>query len=345
MPALSRLQPGGPAAPRGAGGVSLHCDGGEKPSAQRVSRPAQIVAASATPSMTAAAKSTTPPRPLGSVVLAASSGGASEGPPAASDGLGRAKRRSRRPCTHSSMAMAGPLGLLVAGVERPVSDPIQSSDAGTTLSVRSEHRQGPTSRPVGHWTQTSRRRRDRRACHWEESAGTPDSVPSARADGGDHLSGAPLSRRLGAAHLGRDGRTTLSLLGLAPGGACRATTVTRRAGELLPHRFTLTRSSPTRHRSTTWDRRTGRSAFCCAFRVSPRLGVTQHPVLRSPDVPHPGAVAGPGSAAAWPAPPSATRVRRPQPGCVARDPRPNASLTALPVTPKRGDTGVRRGGP
>jgi hypothetical protein len=70
--------------------------------------------------------------------------------------------------------------------------------------------------------------------------------PVGETDGGDHLSGAPLSRRLGAAHLGRDGRTTLSLLGLAPGGACRATTVTRRAGELLPHRFTLTRPSPAR---------------------------------------------------------------------------------------------------
>src|SRR4051794_22311612 len=38
------------------------------------------------------------------------------------------------------------------------------------------------------------------------------------------------------------GRTTLehSLSGLAPGGVCRATTVARRAGGLLHHRFTLT---------------------------------------------------------------------------------------------------------
>jgi hypothetical protein len=81
-----------------------------------------------------------------------------------------------------------------------------------------------------------------------------------------------------AAHLGRDGRTTLSLLGLAPDGACIAATVTRRAGGLLPHRFTLTAC-----------RRTGsrRSALCCAVHASPRLGVTQHPVLRSPDFPHP----------------------------------------------------------
>src|SRR6478752_6193851 len=38
------------------------------------------------------------------------------------------------------------------------------------------------------------------------------------------------------------GRTTLerSLSGLAPGGVCLATTVSRRAGGLLHHRFTLT---------------------------------------------------------------------------------------------------------
>ena len=42
------------------------------------------------------------------------------------------------------------------------------------------------------------------------------------------------TRELGRAVLER------SLLGLAPGGACRAGTVARAAGELLPHRFTLT---------------------------------------------------------------------------------------------------------
>jgi hypothetical protein len=38
-------------------------------------------------------------------------------------------------------------------------------------------------------------------------------------------------------------RATRSLLGLAPRGACRATTVTRRAGGLLPHRSTLARTA------------------------------------------------------------------------------------------------------
>src|SRR6478735_12578062 len=53
------------------------------------------------------------------------------------------------------------------------------------------------------------------------------------------------------------GRTTLerSLSGLAPGGVCLATTVTRRAGGLLHHRFTLT-STPIR-RQGRW-----RSVLC-----------------------------------------------------------------------------------
>ena len=38
----------------------------------------------------------------------------------------------------------------------------------------------------------------------------------------------------------RSPRPKCSLLGLAPDGVCRAAAVARRAGELLPHRFTLT---------------------------------------------------------------------------------------------------------
>src|SRR5262245_51121811 len=67
----------------------------------------------------------------------------------------------------------------------------------------------------------------------------------ARRPGGDHLSERSRERP-GAEALVRPtrelGRAALerSLLGLAPGGACRAGPVTRPAGELLPHRFTLT---------------------------------------------------------------------------------------------------------
>jgi hypothetical protein len=52
-----------------------------------------------------------------------------------------------------------------------------------------------------------------------------------------------------------DGPST-SLLGLAPGGVCRAVAVACDAGELLPHRFTLA-CALSGHR---------RSALCCTFR-------------------------------------------------------------------------------
>jgi hypothetical protein len=63
------------------------------------------------------------------------------------------------------------------------------------------------------------------------------------------------------------------LFGLAPGGVCLASDVTTGTGELLPHRFTLT--PPTRGGLLS-------VALSCS---SPRLGVTQHPALRSPDFP------------------------------------------------------------
>src|SRR6266508_3107098 len=64
------------------------------------------------------------------------------------------------------------------------------------------------------------------------------------------------------------------LLGLAPGGVYRAGAVTRAAGELLPHRFTLTA-------------RCG-AAVCFLWHWSvgsPPLAVSQHPALWSPDFP------------------------------------------------------------
>ena len=53
------------------------------------------------------------------------------------------------------------------------------------------------------------------------------------------------------------------LLDLSPGGVCLAKPVTRPAGELLPHRFTLTPRRPLPsclRRGAAW-----RSAFCCTF--------------------------------------------------------------------------------
>ncbi len=63
------------------------------------------------------------------------------------------------------------------------------------------------------------------------------------------------------------------LFGLAPGGVCLASDVATGTGELLPHRFTLTPSVRGGLLSV---------ALSCS---SPRLGVTQHPALRSPDFP------------------------------------------------------------
>jgi hypothetical protein len=62
-------------------------------------------------------------------------------------------------------------------------------------------------------------------------------------------------------------------LGLAPGGVYRAVPVTRDAGGLLHHRFTLTPL-------------TRGGLFSVALsRESPRVAVSNHPALRSPDFP------------------------------------------------------------
>ena len=64
-----------------------------------------------------------------------------------------------------------------------------------------------------------------------------------------------------------------ALLGLAPGGVCRAAPVTWDAGGLLHRRFTLTTVA-------------GGGLFSVALsRGSPRVGVTHHPALWSPDFP------------------------------------------------------------
>ena len=59
-----------------------------------------------------------------------------------------------------------------------------------------------------------------------------------RGDG--HFSRTPVTRRLKRPTRERGRATRALLFGLAPSGVCRADAVTRAAGELLPHRFTLT---------------------------------------------------------------------------------------------------------
>jgi len=68
------------------------------------------------------------------------------------------------------------------------------------------------------------------------------------------------------------------LLDLAPGGVCRARPVTRPAGELLPHRFTLTCRT---------SRRGGLLSVALSLASRP-VGVTHRPALRSPDFPPAG---------------------------------------------------------
>src|SRR6478672_5227104 len=67
------------------------------------------------------------------------------------------------------------------------------------------------------------------------------AVPPHDGTVGDHLSPGAVADTL-QRPTRELGRTTLerSLSGLAPGGVCLATTVARRAGGLLHHRFTLT---------------------------------------------------------------------------------------------------------
>jgi len=62
---------------------------------------------------------------------------------------------------------------------------------------------------------------------------------------------------------------------LAPGGVYRAAAVTCGAGGLLHHRFTL----------TAWPKPDGGLFSVALSRGSPRVGVTDHPALRSPDLP------------------------------------------------------------
>jgi hypothetical protein len=101
-----------------------------------------------------------------------------------------------------------------------------------------------------------------------------------------HLSGPPG----GGIPEGTPDGPSVPLFDLAPGGVYRADQVTLIAGALLPHRFTLTCALP------------GGIAIGGLFSValscrSPRLAVSQHPALWSPDLPRP--VPDGGAASIW----------------------------------------------
>ena len=79
-------------------------------------------------------------------------------------------------------------------------------------------------------------------------------------------------------------RIHCSLLDLAPDGVCLARLVTQPAGELLPHRFTLT--------ARARGPRGGLLSVALSLASRP-VGVTHHRVLRSPDFPPAGPFPGP----------------------------------------------------
>ncbi len=86
---------------------------------------------------------------------------------------------------------------------------------------------------------------------------------------------------LGNVIRGSLGGPPVSLFGLAPSGVCQAARVTPDAGALLPHRFTLT--------CAPGEAGAIGGLFSVALSCeSPRLAVSQHPALWSPDLPRPG---------------------------------------------------------
>lgn len=117
-------------------------------------------------------------------------------------------------------------------------------------------------------------------------------------DGPDgHPSGVAVTDDLGAVYpRTRAGRPRTSarepegsLFDLAPGGVYLAARITPAAGGLLHHRFTLTTANG------------GGLLSVALSRGSPRVGVTDHPALWSPDFPRTRAERG--SATVWPTPP------------------------------------------
>ena len=138
-----------------------------------------------------------------------------------------------------------------------------------------------------HFCARCARRRNPRSCEslfsqvrgrsGDESACTPDSVRDLAVRWRPSISAGGCPTAL-AAYPGSNGRVTLPLLGLAPDGVYRSIRVAPDAGALLPHRFTLT-CAPAEAIAI------GGLLSVALSCGSPRLGVTQHPALRSPDVP------------------------------------------------------------
>jgi hypothetical protein len=111
----------------------------------------------------------------------------------------------------------------------------------------------------------------------EEPACKPDSVRVDR--GGDHLSGSHVTAALVQPTRERWAGRPPAVAGLAP---CLALL---RVGFAEPRRSLGALVSS--YLTVSPLPLTGRSLLCGTFRGLPRLGVTQHPALRSPDFPRP----------------------------------------------------------
>ncbi len=146
--------------------------------------------------------------------------------------------------------------------------------------ARAHQRWVPSATPR-RWAGDPRRRRHYGA---DEQACKPDPVPrrlAARGSATIHL-GPPSPTGSSDLPAGSDGPPSNACaapsrkpLGLAPGGVYRAAPVTRGAGGLLHHRFTLAPRFAA-----------GGGLFSVALsRGSPRVAVDNHPALRSPDFP------------------------------------------------------------
>ena len=162
-----------------------------------------------------------------------------------------------------------------------------------------------------------------------ESACRPGSVhPPKRADG--HPSGTAIAdsllrstRELGRAALNRsrslprDSSPRRIPSDLAPGGVYRATQVTLSAGGLLHHRFTLAQGPAL-----------GGLFSVALSRGSPRVGVTHHPALWSPDFPRRA--------------PEGTRRGRPAGSSAVRQIVRRAGRQRVPARLRWGDGPLRR---
>jgi hypothetical protein len=168
-----------------------------------------------------------------------------------------------------------------AGHKKPVEKLVQSrrpigfaGSSGTPRGTASE-------RSLGEETEPCRARGEQRK---EEASRSVSRVlyRGARPLCDDHLSRSAVACRLQQPTRKSTLRTAAYrricsfLFGFAPDGVYRASQVTLAAGELLPHRFTLT---------TRRKRPFGGLLSAALSLISRPVGVTDHPVLWSPDFP------------------------------------------------------------